>query len=58
MEFDYIYMKGHGRGQGTSRNLKVLVKLHMVSADMTKKVKGNFRSLRLFIIQLLLLIHD
>ena len=42
---DYIRIKGHKRGHGTSRNLKVVVKLHMISFDMVKIVKGIFMSL-------------
>ena len=41
MEHDYIHVKGQGRNSGTSRNLKVMVKLHMVSVDRMKIVKGT-----------------
>ena len=60
MEHEYMHMKGHGKAHGTSRNLKVMVKLHMVSVDMIKMVKRNFKSLRLvyLFIQLIMLIHD
>ena len=46
MEHDYMHMKSQGRKSGTSRNLKVMVKLHMVSVDRMKIVKGTFMSLR------------
>ena len=44
MEHDYMRLKGNGRSLGTSRNLKVMVELHMVSVDMIKVVKGKFMS--------------
>ena len=53
-------MKGHGRGPVTSRNLRVMVKLHMVSVKKIKIVKEDFVSLRLvqFLVHLLTLLHD
>ena len=53
-------MKGHWRGPGASRNLKVKAKLHMVSTDMIQIEKRNFMSLRrvLFLIQLEFLEHQ
>ena len=36
MEHDYMHAKGQTRGLGTLRNLKVIVKLHMVSDDLIK----------------------
>ena len=60
MEYDYLHMKDHGRGPGTSRKLKVMVKLHMVSVDMIEIVKRNLVSLRLlyFLVYPTNLIHD
>ena len=43
MEHDYMHMKGHGRCIGTSRDLKVIVKINIISVDMIKIVKGNFK---------------
>ena len=34
MEQYYMHMKGQGRGPGTSKDLKVMVKLHMIPVDM------------------------
>ena len=53
-------MEGHGKSLGTSRNFDVMAKLHMISADMIKLTKGNFKSLRLpnFLIQFILLMHE
>ena len=45
MEHVYMHMKRQGRGPGTSRSLKVMVKLHMLSVYMIKMVKVNFMSL-------------
>ena len=47
MEIDYMkhddrHMKGYGRGSDTSRNIKVMVKIHKVSVDMNKTVTRNF----------------
>ena len=42
MKPDHIHMKCPGKGPGASKNLKVMVKLHMVSLDMINMVKGNF----------------
>ena len=39
MELDYMRIKGHKRSHGTSRNLKVVVKLHMMLFDKVKRVK-------------------
>ena len=47
MEPDYMHMKCLGRGPGTSRNVKLMVKLHMVSVDMNEIVKRNFMLKRL-----------
>ena len=60
MEHDYISIKGRKRGYGTSRNLKVVVKLHMMFFDMLKILKRIFTSLRLvyFRFNSLMLIHD
>ena len=59
MEQVYMHMKGHGRDHGTSRDLKMMINLHMLSVDMFKIVKGNIRSLCLayFLIHLIMLIH-
>ena len=53
-------MEGQGRGPGTSRNLKVMVNIQRALVNLTKKVKGNFVSLRLvyFLIHLKMLIHE
>ena len=40
-----MHMKGQGRVHGASRSLKVMIKLHMVSVDLIKEVKGIFMSL-------------
>ena len=45
MEHVYMHNKGHGRGYGTLRSLKVMVNIHIVSVDMMKIVKGYFMSL-------------
>ena len=56
----YMRIKGHKRGHGTSRNLKVMVKSHMILYDMVKMIKRNFMSLGLvcFHIHKIMLIHD
>ena len=48
MEQDYMHIKGHKRGQGTSRNLRVVVESQMVLFGIFEILKGNFMSLRLF----------
>ena len=60
MEHDYMRIKGHKTGHGTSRNLNVIVKSHMMSFDMVKIVRRNFMSLGLvhFYIHSLMLIQD
>ena len=59
MEHDYMRLKGHKRGHGTSRNFKVMVKSRMMLFDMAKTVRGTFMSLGLvyFHIHSLMLIH-
>ena len=47
MEPDYMSIKGHKRGHGTSSNLEVVVKSHMMLFHMAKIVKGSFMSLGL-----------
>ena len=39
MEHDYMRIKGHKRCHGTSRNLKVMIKSHMMLFHMVKIVK-------------------
>ena len=39
MEHDQMHMKGYGRGPCTSRNLKVMGNLYMVSVDVIKVVQ-------------------
>ena len=53
-------IKGHKRGHGTSRNLRVMVKSIMMLFDMAKIVNGIFMSLGFvyFDIHSLMLIHD
>ena len=56
-------IKGHKKANGTSRNLNVVVKLHMMLFDMVKIVKGSLMSIGLvgliyFHIHSLLLIYD
>ena len=60
MEHDYMRIEGHKTGHVTSRNLKVMVKPHIVLFDMVKVVKGNCMALGLvyFHIYSLMLIHD
>ena len=60
MEHVCMHMKGHVRGHGTSRSLKVMIKLQLVSVEMIKVVKVIFMSLWLayFLIHLIMLIHD
>ena len=60
MEHDYVHIKDHKRGHGTSRNLKVVVESQMVLFGIVKIVKEKFMSLGLvyFHIHLLMLIHD
>ena len=41
---DYLRIKGHKRGHGISRNLKVVFKSHMMLSDMARIVLGNFMS--------------
>ena len=59
-EHDYMRIKGHKRGHGVSRNLKAMVKLHMMLFDMITIVKRNFMSIGLvyFHFHSLLLIQD
>ena len=45
MEHDYMRIKRHKRGLGTSRNLKVMAKSRMKLFDMVIIVKRNFMSL-------------
>ena len=42
---DYMHMKLQGRVFGTSRNLEVMVKLHMVPVDIIEILKVNFKPL-------------
>ena len=58
MKFDYIHILG--QGLGTSRDHKVVAKLHMVSVNMNKIVKEIFMSLRFvqFFVYLFMLMHD
>ena len=60
MQYGYTHRKGQGRGPGTSRNPRVMVKLDEVSVDTIKIVKGNFMSVQFvhFLLQALLLIFD
>ena len=60
MEHDYMHIKGHKTGHGTSKNLKVVVKSQLVLFGIVKIVKGNFISIGLvyFHIHSILLIHD
>ena len=60
MKHDYMHMQGQGRAPGISRNPEVMVKLHMVSVDITKIVRQNFWSLRHFylLVHLIMLMHD
>ena len=46
MEHDYTHIKGHKTVHVTSRNLKVVVKSHMMLFDTVKSLKGGFMSLR------------
>ena len=39
-----MHMKGHGRDHGTSRDLKMMINLHMLSVDLFKIVKRKFMS--------------
>ena len=48
MEHDYMHIKSHKRGNGTSRNFKVVVQSQMVLFGVVEIVKGNFMSLGLF----------
>ena len=59
MEHDYMRVKGLKRGLGTSRNLKVMVKSHMMLFDMAKTIKGDFIPLGLvyFHIHSIMFIH-
>ena len=54
-----MHMKGEGRGPGTSRNLKVMVKLNLVSIELIQMVKKKVISLQLvfFLIHLVMLIE-
>ena len=45
MEHDYMRMKCHKRGHGTSKNLKVTVKSDIMLFDIVKKLKRNLISL-------------
>ena len=45
MEQDYLRIKGHKRDHGSSRNLKLMLKSHMMLFDMVKIVKANFMPL-------------
>ena len=47
MEHDYMHIKGHKTGHGTSRNLKMVVISKMALFGIVKIVKGNFMSLGL-----------
>ena len=47
MEHGYVRITDHKRGLGTSRNLKLVVKSHMMLFDTVKMVEGNLVSLRL-----------
>ena len=47
MKYNYMHMEGQEKGLGTSRNLIVMVKLHMASVDLIKIAKENFMSWRL-----------
>ena len=60
MELDCMRIKGQNRGFGTSRNLKLVVKSHMMLFDIVKVIKGNFMSLGLvsFYIHSLMWIHE
>ena len=60
MEHDCMRIKGHKRDHGTSRNLKLVVKSHMMLFDVVKIVKRNFMSIGLvhFHIHSIMLIHD
>ena len=53
MKHDYMRTKCHKRGHGTSRNLKVVFKSHLMLFDMVKIVKGNFMSLGPFYFHIL-----
>ena len=60
MEHSYMHMKGHKRGHGTSKNLKVVAKSQMVLFGIIQIVRGSFMSLGLvqFHIYSPRLIHD
>ena len=50
MEYDYMHIKGPKRGHGTSRNLTVIVKSHMMLFNVVKLVvKQNLMSLGFFL---------
>ena len=60
MKNDCMHKDGQGKDLGTSRNLDVMVKLHMTSTDVIEILKGNFMSLQLvhFLIHLIMLVYD
>ena len=47
MEHGYMRIEGRKRGHATSRNLKVVVKSHMMLFDIFEIVKRNFMSVQL-----------
>ena len=47
LKHDYMHIKGHKRGHGTSRNLKVVAESSMVLVGIVEVLKGNFMSLGL-----------
>ena len=60
MEHNYMSTKSHKRCHGTSRNLKVMVKSHLMMFDTVKIKKVIFMSLELFYFHIhsLVLMHD
>ena len=41
MKPDYMRMEGQGEGPGTSGNIKLMVKLHMILGEMNKIAKKS-----------------
>ena len=44
MEDDHVRIKGHKRNHGTYKDLKVVVRSHMMLFELVKIVNGNFMS--------------
>ena len=53
-------MEGQRKGPGTSRNVNVMVMLHVISVDMIETLKTKFMSLRVvqFLNHLIMLKND